>query len=63
MSKSKYGLVVHFYELDLSHASAIKQSLVDKVLPDAAKVSYFTALYAQVHFVRYSPKPHCMLHL
>ena len=30
---------MQFYEIDLPHASAVKQKLVQKVLPDAKKVS------------------------
>lgn len=30
---------MQFYEIDLPHASAIKQKLVQKVLPDTKKVS------------------------
>ena len=30
---------MQFYEIDLPHASAIKQKLVQKVLPDTNKVS------------------------
>ena len=38
------ALVVQFYEIDLPHASIIKQSLVQKVLPDAVKVGTAIAL-------------------
>lgn len=31
-------LATQFFEIDLPHASAIKQRLVQKVLPDAVKV-------------------------
>ena len=38
------ALVVQFYEIDLPHASIIKQSLVQNVLPDAVKVGTAIAL-------------------
>lgn len=42
--------MLQFYEIDLPHASAIKQKLVDKVLPDAAKVSTLPSLpYLAAH--------------
>ncbi len=44
----KFGLIVQFYEIDLPHASAIKQKLVQKVLPDTNKVSQAVLLMPMV---------------
>lgn len=37
-------LIMQFYEVDLPHASNIKQKLVQKVLPDTDKVSQVVPL-------------------
>ncbi len=39
---------MQFYEIDLPHASTIKQKLVQKVLPDTNKVSQAVVLVPMV---------------
>lgn len=41
--------MLQFYEVDLPHASVTKQKLVDKVLPDTAKVLVLLSGNASLH--------------